>query len=102
MNEGQKNWALRAKKLLLHLEMREALPGKHAPSLAELEQEIAAVEDLILSYRVLFANVSLCIPGDVSLRSSPVLEGEDVRQTSHCPPHFTGSTSDWRQSDSIH
>jgi hypothetical protein len=82
--------------------MREAPPGKYRRSLAALDEEIAAVEDLIRSYRKLFANVSLSDPGDVNPVSSAVPEGEDVPQKSHGHPPFTGSTSDWRQSDPIH
>jgi hypothetical protein len=102
MNERQKTWAVRAKKLLRQLEMREAPRGKYRRSLAALEEEIATVEDLIRSYWELFANVSLSLPGDVGPVSSTVPEARNVPQKSHGYPPFTGSTSDWRQSDPIH
>lgn len=60
MDERQKiDWALQEKKLLLLLEKRQALPTNHPFSMAALEEEIAAVEDLICSYRQLFADMRL-------------------------------------------
>jgi hypothetical protein len=49
-------WALRAKKLLLHLEKRQALLRNHRYSMAEWDEDIAAVEELINSYRRLFVD----------------------------------------------
>jgi hypothetical protein len=60
MDERQKSeWALRAKKLLLQLEKRQALPINHPYSIVKLNAEIAAVEELINSCWLLFANERL-------------------------------------------
>jgi hypothetical protein len=60
MDERQKiDWGLHAKKLLLQLEKRQALPTNHPYSMAKLEEEIAAVEELIRHYRRLFAHERL-------------------------------------------
>jgi hypothetical protein len=47
------------KKLLLQLEKRHALPTDNSSSMARLDAEIAAVEELISSYRLLFADEHL-------------------------------------------
>jgi hypothetical protein len=50
MDERQKiDWGLQAKKLLLQLEKRQALPTDNPCSMARLDAEIAAVEELISS-----------------------------------------------------
>jgi hypothetical protein len=60
MDERQKiDWALQEKKLFLQLEKRQAQPTNHPYNMAELDEEIAAVEELINSYRLLFANERL-------------------------------------------
>ena len=60
MDERQKiDWGLQAKKLLLQLEKRHALPTDNSSSMARLDAEIAAVEELISSYRLLFADEHL-------------------------------------------
>jgi hypothetical protein len=57
MDERQKiDWAFQAKMLLLHLERRQALPTNHPYSMAKLDEEIAAIEELINRYRLLFAS----------------------------------------------
>jgi hypothetical protein len=50
------DWSLQAKKLLRLLEKRQALPANHPRAMAELEKEIASVEELISSYRRFFVN----------------------------------------------
>jgi hypothetical protein len=60
MDERQKiDWGLQAKKLLLQLEKRQALPANHPCCMAKLDAEIEAVEKLISSYRLLFADEHL-------------------------------------------
>ena len=60
MDERQKiGWGLQAKKLLLQLEKRQALPTDHPNRMAKLDEEIAAVEELIRYYRRLFADERL-------------------------------------------
>jgi hypothetical protein len=52
MDEWQKiDWALQERKLLLLLEKRQALPTNNPFSMAALEEEIVAVEELISFYR---------------------------------------------------
>jgi hypothetical protein len=59
-DERQKiEWALQAKKLLLQLEKRQALPRNYPYSRVKLNAEIAAVEELINSCWLLFANERL-------------------------------------------
>jgi hypothetical protein len=56
MDERQKiDWGLQAKKLLMQLEKRQAQPTNHPYSMAKLDEEITAVEELINSYRLLLA-----------------------------------------------
>jgi len=60
MDERQKiDWGLQAKKLLLQVEKRQAQPTNHPYTMAKLDEEIAVVEELINSYRLLFANERL-------------------------------------------
>jgi hypothetical protein len=60
MDERQKiDWAQQDKKLLLLLEKQQALPTNHPFSMAKLDEEILAVEELVRSYRVLRANERL-------------------------------------------
>jgi hypothetical protein len=60
MDERQKiDLGLQAKKLLLQLEKRQALPTNHHYRMAALDEEIAAVEKLISSYRHIFAKEHL-------------------------------------------
>jgi hypothetical protein len=60
MDERQKiDWGLQAKKLRRQLEKRQALPTNHPYSMAKLDEGIAALEELISSYRLLFANERL-------------------------------------------
>jgi hypothetical protein len=60
MDERQKiDWGLQVKNLLLQLEKRQAQPADHPHSMAKLDQEIAAVEELINSYWLLFASERL-------------------------------------------
>ena len=60
MDERQKiDLGLQVKKLLLQLEKRQALPTDNPCSMARLDAEIAAVEELISSYRLLFADEHL-------------------------------------------
>jgi hypothetical protein len=60
MDERQKiEWALQNKKLLLLLEKQQALPTNHPFSMAKLDEEILAVEEVIRSYQVLRANERL-------------------------------------------
>ena len=60
MDERQKiDWGLQAKKLRQQLEKRQALPAEHPYSTAKLDEEIAALEELISSYHLLFANERL-------------------------------------------
>jgi hypothetical protein len=60
LDEREKiDWALQEKKLFLLLEKRQALPMNRPYSMAKLNEEIAAVEELINSYRLLFANERL-------------------------------------------
>jgi hypothetical protein len=59
MDERQKiDWAQQDKKLLL-LEKQQALPTNHPFSMAKLDEEILAVEELVRSYQVLRANERL-------------------------------------------
>jgi hypothetical protein len=53
------DWALQAKRLLRLLEKRQALPANHPLAMAELESEIAGVEELISAYRRFFADQRL-------------------------------------------
>ena len=76
MHERQKiDWGLQAKKLLLQLEKRQALPTNHPYSMAKLDEEIAAVEELVSSYRQLFAKEHL--ESSRSIRdATPYLRGK--------------------------
>jgi hypothetical protein len=57
MDERQKiDWAQQDKKLLLLLEKQQALPTNHPLSMAKLDEEILAVEEVVRSYRGLRAN----------------------------------------------
>jgi hypothetical protein len=57
MDERQKiDWAHQDKKLLLLLEKQQALPTNHPFSMAKLDDEILAVEELVRAYRELRAN----------------------------------------------
>jgi hypothetical protein len=52
MDERQKiDWAQQDKKLLLLLEKQQALPTNHPFSMAKLDEEIMAVEELVRSYK---------------------------------------------------
>jgi hypothetical protein len=52
MDERQKiDWAQQDKKLLLLLEKQQALPTNHPFSMAKLDEEILAVEELLRSYQ---------------------------------------------------
>jgi hypothetical protein len=76
MDERQKiDWGLQAKKLLLQLEKRQALPTNHPYSMAALDEEIAAVEELISSYRLLFANERIESP--TASVAPPLIAPED-------------------------
>jgi hypothetical protein len=60
MDERQKiDWAQQGKKLLLLLEKQQALPTNHPFSMAKLDEEILAIEELVRSYQVLRANERL-------------------------------------------
>jgi hypothetical protein len=60
MDERQKiDWAQQDKKLLLLLEKQQALPTNHPFSMAKLDEEILAVEELVRSYQVLRATERL-------------------------------------------
>jgi hypothetical protein len=60
MDERQKiDWAEQDKKLHLLLEKQQAQPTNHPFSMAKLEEEILAVEELIRSYQVVRANERL-------------------------------------------
>jgi hypothetical protein len=60
MDERQKiDWGLQTKKLFLQLEKWQALPTDNPSSTAKLDEGIAAVEELISSYRLLFADERL-------------------------------------------
>jgi hypothetical protein len=56
MDERQKiEWALQAKRLIQQLEKRQAFPRINPYSMAKLDEEIAAIEGLLMSYRLQFA-----------------------------------------------
>jgi hypothetical protein len=60
MDERQKiEWAQQDKKLLLLLEKQQVLPTNHPFSMAKLDEEILAVEEVVRSYRVLCTNERL-------------------------------------------
>lgn len=60
MNERQKiDWSHQDRKLLLLLEKQQALPTNHPLSMAKLDEEILAVEELVRSYQVLRAHERL-------------------------------------------
>jgi hypothetical protein len=60
MEETQKiAWAFQARKLLLQLEKRQPLPANHPHCMAKLDEAMAAVEELISSCWLLFANERL-------------------------------------------
>jgi hypothetical protein len=60
MDERQKiEWAQQDKKLLLLLEKQQVLPTNHPFSMAKLDEEILAVEEVVRSYRELRANERL-------------------------------------------
>jgi hypothetical protein len=60
MDERQKiDWAQQDKQLLLLLEKQQALPTNHPFSMAKLDEEILAIEELVRSYQVLRATECL-------------------------------------------
>ncbi len=80
MDERQKiDWAQQDKKLLLLLEKQQALPTNRPFSMAKLNEEILAIEELVRSYQLMHIN-ERTIPNPKSLTAAGAASIAEVQE----------------------